>query len=250
MIKPGVALVTGATSGFGRSIALLLAENGFTVVACGRRLEKLKELQAHKNIHTFELDVTDTKKIFELQSELKSKNLEPSVLVNNAGLALGLEPADKANLDDWHRMVDTNISGLMSVTRAFLPAMRTANHGYVINIGSIAGNWPYPGANVYGATKAFVSQFSKNLKADLLGTNIRVTCLEPGMAKTEFSDVRFKGNITQADDVYKGTLPLLGDDIAAIVLWLLSLPEHVNVNTMEVMPTCQAWGGLAVARDL
>jgi 3-hydroxy acid dehydrogenase/malonic semialdehyde reductase len=171
------------------------------------------------------------------------------VLVNNAGLALGLEPAQAADLDDWETMVDTNIKGLMYCTRAILPGMVERKRGHVVNVGSIAGAWPYPGGNAYGATKAFVAQFSRNLRADLLGKNIRVTDVEPGLAETEFSVVRFKGDQERADKVYTGTQPLTGVDIAEIVHWVVSLPAHVNVNSVEVMPTGQAWGPLAIHRD-
>lgn len=248
--QKSIALVTGATSGFGRAISLSLAKDDHLVLACGRRKDRLRDLESeNKNILGLELDITNAQQIFTLQERLKEEDKEPSILINNAGLALGLSTADAADVVDWNRMIETNITGLITMTRAFVPAMKRANRGYIINIGSVAGSNPYPGANVYGATKAFVSQFSNNLRSDFIGTNIRVTCLEPGLAKTEFSQVRFKGDGDKAESVYQGTSPLLAEDIAQIVSWLVSLPEHVNVNSMEIMPTCQAWAPLAVAKN-
>ena len=171
------------------------------------------------------------------------------VLVNNAGLALGLEPADKTNLDDWEQMVDTNIKGLMYYTRTVLPKMKSQQKGYIINIGSIAGNWPYPGGNVYCASKAFVRQFSLALRADLLGSGIRITNIEPGNAETEFSMVRFNNDSSRADGVYQQTAALTAEDIANTILWLINTPDHVNVTTMEIMPTDQATGPLAIYRE-
>jgi len=173
---------------------------------------------------------------------------EVDILVNNAGLALGLEPAHETSLDDWDAMIDTNIKGLAYCTRFILPGMVARNRGHIVNIGSTAGAWPYPGGNVYGGTKAFVEQFSRNLRADLLGTRVRVTCLAPGMAETDFSLVRFKGDAEKAAKVYAGTDPLTADDVAGIVGWVAGLPSHVNVNTLEVMSIDQTWGPFAVNR--
>ena len=164
-------------------------------------------------------------------------------MVNNAGLALGLEGANEANLDDWEIMVNTNIKGLLYVTKAVLPQMKERKSGYIFNIGSIAGNWPYFGANVYGATKAFVKQFSLNLRNDLKGTNIRVTNIEPGFAQTEFSLVRFKGDKQKADSVYENITALSAEDIAKVIFSCVNLPPHVNINNLEVMPTSQTWAG-------
>jgi len=170
-------------------------------------------------------------------------------LINNAGLALGLSPADAADLNDWDQMIATNITGLAHVTRALLPAMRARNRGHIINLGSVAGVYPYPGGHVYGGTKAFVAQFTLNLKADLAGTNVRVSVIEPGLCGgTEFSEVRFHGDTTRAAAVYEGTTPLTAEDIAETISWILSLPQHVNINRVEMMPTCQAAGGLTVKR--
>jgi 3-hydroxy acid dehydrogenase/malonic semialdehyde reductase len=171
------------------------------------------------------------------------------VLVNNAGLALGLGPAAEANLADWDRMVATNVTGLMHMTRALLPGMVARNSGHVVNLGSIAGSYPYPGGHVYGASKAFVKQFSLNLKADLIGTNVRVTDIEPGLCGgTEFSTVRFGGDDAKAAAVYAGTTPLTAEDIAEAVSWVVHLPAHVNINRIEMMPTCQAPQAPAVKR--
>ncbi len=202
MIKYQTALVTGATSGFGKAISITLAELGLKVIACGRRADRLKELSdSHSNISGFTLDVCNHKEVTDLFETLSSQKLLPDILVNNAGLALGLAAADQTNLDDWERMIDTNIKGLTYLTRTFSPSMRNKNLGYIINIGSIAGSWPYAGGNTYGATKAFVSQFSRNLRCDFSGTNIKVTCIEPGLAQTEFSVVRFEGDAQKAASI-------------------------------------------------
>ena len=172
------------------------------------------------------------------------------MLVNNAGLALGLEPAHEAHLDDWETMVQTNIMGLLRVTRRVLPDMVERKTGHVINIGSTAGNWPYPGGNAYGATKAFVQQFSRGLRADLQGKPVRVSNIEPGMCETNFSNVRFKWDTEKASQVYQGTQPLSAQDIAETVFWVNSMPPHVNVNTLELMPVCQTWGPFSISRDM
>ncbi|MCB1174513.1 MAG: SDR family NAD(P)-dependent oxidoreductase, partial [Leptospiraceae bacterium] len=171
------------------------------------------------------------------------------ILVNNAGLALGLENAYQAELNDWETMVNTNIKGLLYLTRSLLPGMVERGRGDIVNIGSIAGNWPYPGSNVYGASKAFVQQFSRNLRSDLQGKGVRVMNLEPGMAETNFSNTRFKGDLEQASKVYSRTRALQADDIAQMIVWMCGLPRHVNINTLEVMPTDQAWGPFAVHRS-
>ncbi|HVI94498.1 MAG TPA: SDR family NAD(P)-dependent oxidoreductase, partial [Anaeromyxobacter sp.] len=173
---------------------------------------------------------------------------EIDVLVNNAGLALGLEPAQRASLDEWETMIQTNCTGLVTVTRAVLPGMIARNRGHVVNVGSVAGTYPYPGGNVYGATKAFVRQFSLNLRSDLLGTPVRVTSIEPGMAETEFSLVRFQGDAERARKVYEGVTPLSGADVADAILWAVTRPPHVNVNALELMPVQQAFAPFAVSR--
>jgi NADP-dependent 3-hydroxy acid dehydrogenase YdfG len=171
------------------------------------------------------------------------------LLVNNAGLALGLEPAHLTNIEDWERMIDTNIKGVVYCTRAILPFMVKRNKGHIINIGSVAGSWPYPGGNVYGSTKAFVAQFSRNLRNDLFGTKVRCTNIEPGMANTEFSTVRFKGDKNRADKVYENTKPLTSEDIAEAVYWCATLPEHVNINSIELMSVYQTWNAFRIYRD-
>jgi len=245
-------LITGATSGFGKACAMRFAENGWKLILTGRREDRLtnlyNELSRKTQVITISLDVQSRGNVFEKFQSLPDGFSAVDVLVNNAGLALGLLPAHEADLDDWDTMIDTNTKGLVYCTRAILPMMVERNTGLIVNIGSIAGNWPYPGGNVYGATKAFVKQFSLNLRADLLGKNIRVTNIEPGIAETEFSIVRFHGDEEKAKKVYQHTKALSAEDIADIIWWLANVPEHVNINQLEVMPTLQAWGPLAVFR--
>jgi 3-hydroxy acid dehydrogenase/malonic semialdehyde reductase len=245
-----IVFVTGATSGFGAAIARRFAAQGHTVIAGGRRAERLDALRAElgDRVLTLEFDVRERAAVERAVALLPPACAAVDVLVNNAGLALGLEPAHAASLDQWETMVDTNIKGLMYCTRALLPGMVARNRGHVVNIGSVAGEWPYPGGNAYGATKAFVRQFSLNLRADLLGSAVRVTDIEPGLAETEFSLVRFGGDAARAGTVYRGTQPLDARDVADAVEWVVSRPAHVNVNTLSLMPVCQAFGALAVAR--
>lgn len=240
-------LITGATAGFGKACAVYFAKQGWQLILTGRRgerLTELKELLGDAVRQTITLDVRDREQVFAQLGGLT----DIDVLLNNAGLALGLEPSWAVDINDWETMVDTNIKGLMYCTRAVLPQMVKRNCGHVINIGSTAGNWPYPGGNVYGGTKAFVQQLSRNLRADLLGSKVRVTNLAPGMAESEFSNVRFKGDEAAANKVYAGVEPLVPEDIAEIVFWIASRPAHVNINAIEVMPVDQAWGPLAVHR--
>ncbi len=238
-----VAFVTGATSGFGAAIAARLARDGARVVLAGRRLDRLQE-QAERlgdRAHPLALDVRDRAAVEAAVAGLPGPFAAVDILVNNAGLALGLEPAQRASLDDWDTMIDTNCRGLVTCTRAFLPGMVARGRGHVVNIGSVAGSYPYPGGNVYGATKAFVHQFSLNLRSDVLGTNVRVTSIEPGMAETEFSLVRFQGDAEKAGKVYQGVQPLSADDVAEAVAWCVSLPAHVNVNEIAIRPTGQVY---------
>lgn len=247
-----IVLVTGATAGFGMAIARKFVQQGHHVIATGRRRERLEALtqELGELLHPMVLDVRDAEAVAELESVLPEALRAIDVLVNNAGLALGLEPAQSANLAEWDTMIDTNVKGLVHVTRAILPGMVERNRGHVVNLGSVAGNYPYPGGNVYGATKAFVQQFSLNLRADLLGTRVRVSNIEPGMCSgTEFSNVRFRGNDERATAVYSGTQSLTAEDIAETVGWIVSQPAHVNVNTVELMPVCQAFAPFAVSRD-
>jgi 3-hydroxy acid dehydrogenase / malonic semialdehyde reductase len=246
-----IAFITGASSGFGAAIARRLARDGARVVLAARRRERLEALARDlgAQAHVVTLDVRDNAAVESAVAALPAGFGDVDVLVNNAGLALGLEPAQRAALADWDEMVDTNVKGLMYVTRAVLPGMVARGRGHVVNIGSVAGEWPYPGGNVYGASKAFVHQFSLNLRADLLGTAVRVTDLEPGLCSgTEFSEVRFHGDVARAAAVYQDTQPLSADDIADAVHWAVTRPPHVNVNTISLMPVAQAFGPLAVHR--
>ncbi|MDM8517218.1 SDR family oxidoreductase [Desulfobacterales bacterium HSG16] len=245
--------ITGATSGFGKACAVMFAQLGRPIILVGRRIDRLKELQESLSskapIHIIGLDVRQKKSVESEISNLPEEFENVDILVNSAGLALGLKPSHETDLEDWETMIDTNIKGLVYCTRNILPKMVKRNMGHIINIGSIAGDYPYPGGNVYGATKAFVKQFSRNLRADLLGANIRVTNIEPGLAETEFSVVRFHGDAQKANKVYEQTDPLTAEDIAEIVFFVATLPPHINVNRLEVMPTCQTWGNFAIDRN-
>ncbi|GAF58876.1 short-chain dehydrogenase/reductase SDR [Psychrobacter sp. JCM 18902] len=245
-------LITGASAGFGKALAERLVANGHRVIGCARRLDKLNALAdtLGEAFLPVVMDVSGTATIPQIIADLPDGFNQIDVLVNNAGLALGTEPAQNASLDDWMRMTDTNIKGLMALTHAVLPAMVARDSGYIINVGSIAGSWPYFGGNVYGATKAFVKQFSLNLRADLIGTQVRVTNLEPGnVAGTEFSNVRFHGDDDKAAKVYDGFKTMTGDDIGDILLWLIESPAHINVNRLEVMPVAQTYNGLTIAKQ-
>lgn len=243
-------LITGASAGFGQACAKRFAAAGARLVLAARRLERLEKLKMELPVpvHAIRLDVRDRRDVEEAVGDLPMEFSEVDVLINNAGLALGLESANRTDLDDWENMVDTNIKGLMYCTRLLLPGMVERNRGHIINLGSVAGTYPYPGGNVYGATKAFVRQFSLNLRADLLGTKIRVTDVEPGIARTEFSVVRFKGDDKRAQDVYAGTEPITAEDIGEIVFWIATMPEHLNINRIEVMPVCQSFGPFSFDR--
>ncbi|HEX4025033.1 MAG TPA: SDR family oxidoreductase [Steroidobacteraceae bacterium] len=247
-----IVFVTGATSGFGAAIARRFAAGDHRIVAVGRREERLAALADElgaSRVYPLVLDVRDRGAVEAALPRLPPAFAPIDLLVNNAGVALGLEPAHQADLDAWQRMVDTNVSGLMYVTRAVLPGMVARNRGHIVNLGSIAGAYPYPGGNVYGATKAFVHQFSLNLRADLLHTAIRVTNIEPGLVGgTEFSLVRFGGDAARAAKVYQDAGALTPEDVAEAVHWAASLPARVNINTIELMPVTQAFGPLPVAR--
>lgn len=248
-----IIFVTGATAGFGAEIARKFVKSGHKVIASGRRKERLDDLKKELGdaLYVVQLDVTNRASIEEAISALPAEWRNIDVLVNNAGLALGLEKADKADLDDWENMIDTNAKGLVYMTRAVLPGMVERNVGHIINIGSTAGNWPYAGGNVYGATKAFVRQFSYNLRSDLHGTHVRVTNIEPGLCGgTEFSNVRFKGDDEKASKTYDNTNPLTAADVAESVFWVSTLPAHVNINSIEMMPVSQSLAGLQVHRDV
>ena len=245
--------ITGASSGFGEATARKFSSGGHRLILLARRREKLIDL-AHQlggesKCHFICADVRDNEEVENALLGLPEEFRSIDVLVNNAGLALGLGPAEDASLKDWEIMVDTNIKGVIYLTKAVLPGMIRRGHGQIINIGSVAGSWPYPGGNVYGSTKAFVQQFSRNLRSDLSGKNIRVSLVEPGMSETEFSLIRFEGDQEKAKAVYHSMNPLSADDIAETVFWICSMPAHVNVNQIELMPIAQAWAPFSVYRD-
>jgi 3-hydroxy acid dehydrogenase/malonic semialdehyde reductase len=246
-----ILFVTGATAGFGAAIARRFAREGHGIVAAGRRRDRLDALGTELGaaVLTVELDVRNRADVLRTFDSLPGDFAAVDVLVNNAGLALGLEPAQSADLDDWDTMVDTNVKGLMYCTRAALPGMVARNRGHIVNMGSVAAMYPYPGGNVYGASKAFVHQFSLNLRADLLGTAVRVTDVQPGMCGgTEFSQVRFQGDAERASKVYAGVTPLSAEDIAETVYWVATRPAHVNVNSIELMPIAQAFNAFKIDR--
>ena len=245
-------LVTGASAGFGAAIVRRFAAKGACVVATARRADKLAALarELGDRVLPVALDVQDRDAVERAVAGLPSAFAAIDCVVNNAGLALGLEPAPRADLANWDRMIDTNCKGVVYVTRAVLPGMVARGRGHIVNIGSTAASYPYPGGNVYGATKAFVHQFSLNLRSDLHGTGVRVTCIEPGLCGgTEFSEVRFAGDKAKAAAVYAGMQPLTADDIAEAVDWATSQPAHVNVNTIELMPVAQSFAALQIHRQ-
>jgi len=248
-----IVFITGATAGFGAAMARTFVQNGHKVLISGRRADRLQALSAELGAaaRPVVLDVTDKASIKGALDGLPAEWAQIDVLINNAGLALGVTPAHESSLDDWDTMIATNCSGLVAMTRAILPGMVTRGSGTVINLGSVAGDTPYPGGNVYGATKAFVEQFTLNLRADLVGTGVRTTNLAPGLCGgTEFSNVRLKGNDAAAAKVYEGTEPLTPEDIANTAYWIATLPAHININRIEMMPTCQGYGPLVIKRNL
>ncbi|MGA8030643.1 MAG: SDR family oxidoreductase [Bryobacteraceae bacterium] len=248
-----IVFVTGATAGFGQAVARSFAKDGAKVIGTGRRRERLDELQNEigEDFLALTFDVGRRDEVERAVSNLPPEFASVDVLVNNAGGAIGLDPAQKADLDDWDAMIDSNVRGLVYCTRLLLPGMVERNRGHIINLGSTAAEWPYPGGNVYGAAKAFVHQFSNNLRADLLGTAVRVTDVQPGLAGgTEFSQVRFKGDKEKAEAVYQGLQPLTPKDVADAIHWVATRPAHVNVNSIQIMPVCQAFAPLAVKRNV
>ena len=249
--QPGIVFVTGASSGFGAAVTRRFAAAGARIVAAARRADRLKDLAAElgPRLLPVTLDVRDRTAVNDTVAALPADFAAVDVLVNNAGLALGLGPAQEADLDEWDQMIDTNCKGLVYCTRAILPGMVARRRGHVINLGSVAGTYPYPGGNVYAGTKAFVHQFSLDLRSDVHGTGVRVTCVEPGMADTEFSTVRFSGDQSKADAVYAGMQPMTADDIAESIYWAATMPQHVNVNVIELMATAQSFAPFQVARD-
>ena len=250
-MKDEIVLVTGASSGIGEASARRFAAAGARVVVAARRLDRLKALaeELGPRVLPLELDVMDQEAVARALSSLPPEFSALTVLVNNAGAAHGMSKAYEAPLEDWEQMVDLNIKGLLYVTHAVLPGFVERDRGLIINLGSVAGRWPYPGNHVYGATKAFVSQLSINLRTDLIGKRVRVTSIEPGMVKTDFSKVRFAGDEARAAAVYQGMEALTPEDIAESIFWVASLPPHVNINNIEVMPTMQAVAGFTFHRN-
>jgi len=246
-----IVFITGASAGFGAAMARIFVRNGHQVVLAARRKERLEALAAElgESALPLQMDVTDKASIEEALSMLPQSWRQIDVLINNAGLALNTKPAHEVPLADWNTMIDTNVKGLVAMTHSVLPSMVERGTGLVINLGSVAGHYPYPGGNVYGATKAFVEQFTLNLRADLVGTGVRATNLAPGLCGgTEFSNVRMKGDDDAAAKVYEGTQPLTAEDIAATAYWIATLPPHINVNLIEMMPTCQGFAPFNIKR--
>jgi len=243
-------LVTGASSGFGAAIAAQFAQNGWRVIACARRAERLQELTDRfgERVHTAALDIRNESAMRAALDALPDDFRDVDLLVNNAGLALGTEPAQNCDLAQWKQMIDTNITALVTLTRLLLPKL-IERRGAIVNIGSISGTYPYKGGNVYGGTKAFVTQFSLGLRTDLHGSGVRVTSVEPGMAETEFTLVRTGGDQAASEKLYRGAHPITPEDIAQTVWWIANLPEHLNINRIEIMPVSQSAAGLQVARD-
>ena len=244
------ALITGASSGFGEACVKALARQNFKIIAIARRKERLENLakEFKDQICVLELDVREEKAVFEKIDKIPDDFKNISVLINNAGLALGQEEFDKMSLDDINTMVDTNIKGFLYIARAVIPILRKQKSANIFNLSSVAARNPYFGGNVYCGTKAFVSQFSLALRNDLRGSNIKVTSLAPGLCKTEFSEVRFKGDKKKADSLYEDTKFLSADDIAKVILSILALPEHININEIELMPVSQSWAGFNVEK--
>lgn len=247
---PKLAMITGSTGAFGGAFARRLAALGTHLILTGRDVSKLKPLvdELGVPVHLMEFDVRDRKAVEAALAALPPEFVDIDLLINNAGLALGADPAFKANLDDWEVMIDTNDKALAIITGLVLPGMVDRGHGHIINISSTAASYPYPGGHIYCASKAFVTQFSLALRADLIGTGVRVTSVEPGMVETPFSLVRFKGDAERAAKVYADTTPLAAEDVAEAVTWAATLPPHFNVNRVEIMPTTQGPGALGVHR--
>jgi serine 3-dehydrogenase len=247
----GTALVTGATAGIGEATVRALVNSGWRCIATGRRAERLESLVAElgaAKVHGAAFDVTDEAARDAALSALPAEFAGIDLLVNNAGLALGTSPAQESDLANWKTMIDTNIVSLVSLTRALLPGL-IERKGAIINLSSVAANYPYTGGNVYGATKAFVSQFSLNLRSDLAGTGVRVSSIEPGMVETEFTLVRTGGNREAHDRLYGGANPMTAGDLAETIRWIAELPPHLNINTLELMPVSQSFAGFQVTRE-
>ncbi len=244
------AMITGATSGFGEASVRRFVKEGWRVIATGRRADRLKKLVdalGADKVHAAAFDMRNPKAIDAAIAALPAAFRDIDLLINNAGLALGTAPAQKADLDQWNEMIETNITGLATMTHKLLNIL-IARKGAVINISSVAASYPYPGGNVYGGTKAFVSQFSLGLRSDLHGTGVRVTSVEPGMAETEFTLVRTKGNQEASDKLYKGADPMTAENIADTLFWIATLPPHMNINRIEMMPVNQSFSPFQVHR--
>lgn len=241
-----IALITGATAGFGEACAERFAKEGYHLVITGRRAERLQEVQQQLEqqykirVKTLAFDVRDKEAVQAALGSLEEEWRAIDVLVNNAGLALDLSTIDEGNTDDWDTMIDTNVKGLLYVSRMVIPWMKAVKKGHIINIGSTAAKTVYAKGNVYCASKAAVDALSQGMRIDLLPYNIKVTAVHPGAAETEFSLVRFKGDAARAKDVYKGFTPLSGEDVADVVFYCCSLPPHVCINDLVVTPTAQA----------
>ncbi|TKX32481.1 SDR family NAD(P)-dependent oxidoreductase [Campylobacter aviculae] len=245
------ALITGASSGFGEACVKALIQEGFKVIAIARRKEKLELLKQEfkEKLHTITLDIRDKEKVFLEIQNLPKEFQEIDILINNAGLALGQDEFDSLSLEDIETMVDTNVKGFLYIARAVIPILRKQKNAYIFNLGSVAATNAYFGGNVYCGTKAFVGQFSKALRNDLRGTNIKVTNIAPGLCKTEFSEVRFKGDKEKADKVYENTKFISAQDIAKVILSIIHLPEHININEIELMPITQTWNGFYIEKN-
>lgn len=251
LIKKPLILITGASAGIGAAVARRFAKEKYRLALTARRLDRLSQLQKELDTEVFiyGLDVRSSESVLATFQMIEEEHGPLEILVNNAGLGFGLEPAYEGKLEEWDQCVETNVNGLLYCTKAALPFMVKHNKGHIINLGSVAAHYPYPGGNVYGATKAFVHQFSLNLRADLIGTAVRVSCIEPGIVgETEFSLVRFRGDAIKAAKPYEKTKPLTPEDIAEVIYFCHSLPSHVNINTIEIMPVAQAFSPLNVAR--
>ena len=247
-----VTFITGATSGFGAAAARRYVAAGGKVIATGRRTERLEALQAElgaDNCHIITLDIRDRAAIDAAIAAIPAPFAGINIVLANAGLALGLQPAQETDITDWETMIATNVTGFVYTIRALLPGMIARGGGHVVTLGSVAGDYPYPGGSVYGATKAFVKQFALNLRSDLQGKNVRVTNIEPGLTETEFSLVRFKGDEGKASAPYSKTKAMNADDIAESIFWATTLPEHVNINKIELMATTQAIGAFDIYRE-
>lgn len=245
------ALITGATSGFGAAAARRFVAGEWQVIATGRRADRLQALVDELGpdcVHPVAFDIRDSIAMRAALDDVPDGFRGIDLLINNAGLAQGTRPAQQADLDDWRRMIDTNVSALVELTHAVLPTL-VERRGAVINISSTAARYPYAGGNVYGASKAFVSQFSLGLRADLHGTGVRVTTLEPGMAQTEFTLVRTHGDQAASEAMYAGHQPITAEDIAETLWWIANLPPHLNINRLEMMPTSQSFAGFQIARE-